>query len=71
MKKFDNFCNALFNLGKINDYSEPYDTVILTGLVGRYEIGEVFLILKGILYCCMAIGMAFYYVQDPDPDMGL
>lgn len=38
MKKFDNFCNALFNLGKINDYSEPYDTVILTGLVGLYEI---------------------------------
>ncbi|MBQ9549319.1 MAG: nucleotidyltransferase substrate binding protein [Lachnospiraceae bacterium] len=38
MKKFENFCNALINLEKINDYSEPYDTVVLTGLVGLFEI---------------------------------
>ncbi len=38
MKKYDNFCRALLNLKKIYDYTGPYDTVILTGLVGMYEI---------------------------------
>ena len=38
MKKYENFCRALENLGQIFKYSEPYDTVVLTGLVGLYEI---------------------------------
>ena len=38
MKKYDHFCAALSNLQKIYSYKEPYDTVILTGLVGLYEI---------------------------------
>ena len=38
MKKFDNFCRALQNLGEIFQYDEPYGNVILTGLVGLYEI---------------------------------
>ena len=38
MKKYDNFCNALHNLLEIYDYEEPYSNVILTGLVGLYEI---------------------------------
>ena len=38
MKKFDNFCRALDNLDCVYRYDEPYDTVILTGLVGLYEI---------------------------------
>lgn len=38
MKKYDNFCAALENLKEIYKYSEPYDTVVLTGLVGLYEI---------------------------------
>ena len=38
MKKYDNFCKALLNLKKIYDYDAPYDTVVLTGLVGLYEI---------------------------------
>lgn len=38
MKKFDNFCMALENLNDIYNYKEPYDNVILTGLVGLYEI---------------------------------
>ena len=38
MKKYDNFCKALLNLKKIYDYDVPYDTVVLTGLVGLYEI---------------------------------
>ncbi len=38
MKKYDNFCNALNNLKDIYGYEEPYDNVILTGLVGLYEI---------------------------------
>lgn len=38
MKKYENFCAALRNMKKIYDYNEPYDTVILTGLVGLYEI---------------------------------
>lgn len=38
MKKFDNFCKALDNLKDIYKYEEPYDNVVLTGLVGLYEI---------------------------------
>lgn len=38
MKKYENFCSALTNMGEIFRYEEPYDTVVLTGLVGLYEI---------------------------------
>ena len=38
MKKYDNFCAALSNMKDIYDYNEPFDNVILTGLVGLYEI---------------------------------
>lgn len=38
MKKFENYCMALDNLREIFDYEEPYSNVVLTGLVGLYEI---------------------------------
>lgn len=38
MKKYDNFCRALEHLREIYNYHEPYDNVVLTGLVGLYEI---------------------------------
>ena len=38
MKKYENFCDALNNLRDIYGYEEPYDNVVLTGLVGLYEI---------------------------------
>ena len=38
MKKYENFCSALANMKEIYKYQEPYDTVILTGLVGLYEV---------------------------------
>lgn len=38
MKKYDNFCASLKNLDAIYDYKEPYDNVVLTGLVALYEI---------------------------------
>lgn len=38
MKKYENFCTAFENLKDIYQYSEPYDNVILTGLVGLYKI---------------------------------
>lgn len=38
MKKYDNFCAALKNLKELFSYEEPYNTVVLTGLVGLYEI---------------------------------
>lgn len=38
MKKYDNFCRALENLREIYRYHAPYDTVVLTGLVGLYGI---------------------------------
>lgn len=38
MKKYDNFCAALKNLEDIYLYKEPYDNVIMTGLVGLYKI---------------------------------
>ena len=38
MQKVENFQKALTNLKKINDYSEPYGTVELTGMVALFEI---------------------------------
>ena len=38
MKKFDNFCKALHNLQDVYNYEEPYDNVIITGLVSLYAI---------------------------------
>lgn len=38
MKKYDNFKAALKNLHDIYRYDEPYDNVVLTGLVALYEI---------------------------------
>lgn len=38
MKKYENFCFSLGNMKDIYNYKEPYDNVVLTGLVGLYEI---------------------------------
>ena len=38
MKKYDNFCAAFQNLQDIYNYQEPYNNVVITGLVGLYEI---------------------------------
>lgn len=38
MKKYENFCACLKNMKELYDYDEPYNTVVLTGLVGLYEI---------------------------------
>lgn len=38
MKKFENFCASLENLKDIYHYHEPYDNVVMTGLVGLFEI---------------------------------
>lgn len=38
MKKYDNFCKALKNLQEIHLFHEPYNNVVLTGLVALYEI---------------------------------
>lgn len=38
MKKYENFCASLKNMKEIYNYMEPYDNVVLTGLVGLYEI---------------------------------
>ena len=38
MKKYENFCSSLGNMKDIHNYEEPYDNVVLTGLVGLYEI---------------------------------
>ena len=38
MKKYENFCASLKNMKEIYDNEEPYSTVVLTGLVGLYEI---------------------------------
>lgn len=38
MKKYENYCAALRNLDDIYKYNEPYENVILTGLVALYEI---------------------------------
>ena len=33
MKKYENFCAALSNMKEMYRYKEPYDNVVLTGLV--------------------------------------
>lgn len=38
MKAYDKFCMSLNNLKDIYHYEEPYENVILTGLVALYEI---------------------------------
>ena len=38
MKKYENFCRSLENLREIYRYDEPYDNVVMTGLVGLFEI---------------------------------
>ena len=38
MKKYENFCSSFGNMKDIYNYEEPYDNVVLTGLVGLYEI---------------------------------
>lgn len=38
LKKYENFCTALENLQDIYSYHEPYDNVVITGLVRLYEI---------------------------------
>ena len=38
MKKYEKFCASLKNMKDIFEYEEPYNTVVLTGLVGLYEI---------------------------------
>ena len=38
MKKYENYCRALNNLEEIYNYSDPYDNVIRTGLVGLYKV---------------------------------
>lgn len=38
MKKYENFCSSLENMKDIYKYEEPYDNVVLTGLMGLYEI---------------------------------
>lgn len=38
MKKFENFQAALRNLKDIYSYQEPYGNVVITGMVGLYEI---------------------------------
>ena len=38
MKKFENFRKALNNLQDIYQYEEPYENVVLTGMVSLFEI---------------------------------
>ncbi len=38
MKKYENFVYALKNLEDIYKYDEPYENVVLTGLVALFEI---------------------------------
>ena len=38
MKKYEKFCASLKNMKDRFEYEEPYNTVVLTGLVGLYEI---------------------------------
>lgn len=51
MKKYENFCSALNNLKDIYNYHEPYDNVIMTGLVGLYKIcfEQAWKLMKDIL----------------------
>ncbi len=54
MKKYENFCAALSNMKEIYHYTEPYDNVVLTGLVGLYEIcfEQSWKMMKEILEIC-------------------
>ena len=56
MKKYDNFCSALENLKDIYKYEEPYENVVLTGLVALYEIcfEQAWKAMKEILESCGA-----------------
>ena len=38
MRKYENFCASLSNMKDIYNYKEPYDNVVITGLVGLFEI---------------------------------
>ena len=38
MKKYENFCQALINMKDIYNYEEPYDNVVLTGLVDYMKL---------------------------------
>ena len=38
MKKFENFCKALDNLRLVQDTTEPYDEMTLTGSIALFEI---------------------------------
>lgn len=51
MKKYENFCVSLSNMKEIYNYKEPYDNVVLTGLVGLYEIcfEQAWKMMKNIL----------------------
>ena len=51
MKKYDNFCAAFQNLQDIYNYQEPYNNVVITGLVGLYEIcfEQAWKMMKAIL----------------------
>ena len=51
MKKYDNFRAALDNMKDIYKYDEPYDNVILTGVVGLYEVcfEQAWKMLKAVL----------------------
>ncbi|MBS7008881.1 HI0074 family nucleotidyltransferase substrate-binding subunit [Anaerostipes sp.] len=52
MKKFENFCKAMDNLEDIYKYEEPYDNVVLIGLVALYEIcfEQSWKAMKEVLY---------------------
>lgn len=54
MKKYENFCAAFSNMKEIYHYTEPYDNVVLTGLVGLYEIcfEQSWKMMKEILEIC-------------------
>ena len=51
MKKYENFCAAFRNLQDIYTYQEPYNNVVITGLVGLYEIcfEQAWKMMKAIL----------------------
>ena len=37
MKEYERFCKSLNTMKEIDDYQEPYDNVILTGIVCIYR----------------------------------
>lgn len=51
MKKYENFCASLLNMKEIYNYQEPFDTVVLIGMVGLYELcfEQSWKMMKGIL----------------------